>query len=50
MAYNAATGYGGIAEETTAGTAVAPDFFYPFQEIDIDFSEEMIEWDEIAGS
>lgn len=50
MPFNAATGYGGIGEEATAGTGVAPEFFYPFTEIDFDFQDEIIEWQEIRGS
>lgn len=50
MAFNAATGYGGIGLETTPNVAVSPDAYYPFQDIDIDFTDELIEWQEIRGS
>lgn len=50
MAFNAATGYGGMALEATPNVDTAPDAFYPFQDIDIDFTDELIEWQEIRGS
>lgn len=48
---NASGGYGAISKETTPGVAVTtPDFFYPFQEIDFDYPNELIEFSEIRGS
>lgn len=47
----ASTGYTAVSKESTFGTAItSPTHFYPFEEIDSDWANEFIRWQELRAS